>query len=90
MNGCMAAVMEAAKSCPDIMLVARYVQDGRALSLYCEKELEDPNVMLFRQLKEGRVKFLLRCLEEVVGRCTVEAAKQGRDIVDRAYWRHSL
>ena len=90
MNRCMAAIMEAARSCHRIMPVARYVQDIRAFTLYCAEEPEDPNVVLFNQMKQGRVVILSQCIEKVVRRCAIEAGKWARDIVDRAYWQHSL
>ena len=90
MNSCMATIMEEAKSCPRIMPVARHVQDRTALMLYCAREPDDPNVVLFKKLKQARVVFLAQCIEEVVGQCAIEAGKWARHVVDRSYSQHSL
>ena len=90
MNRCMAVIIAAAKCSPSIMPVARYVQDRRAFSLYCTERPHDAEVVIYKKLKEGRVGFLRGCIEEVIERCAIEAAKWAKDVVDRMYWRQRL
>ena len=45
---CMAAIVEAAKRSPEIMPVARSVQDRRAMNSYFAERPEDPYVVRYK------------------------------------------
>ena len=90
MNNCMAAIMKAAKCNADIMPVARYVQDRKAMNLYCEEMRKDPNVLQYKKLKRERVQKLFACIQEVVRDCALEAAKWVGHTVDRVYWTQQM
>ena len=50
----MAAIMEAANRTPEIMPVAKYVRDRRAMKVYFAERPEDPVVVQRKQLTEVR------------------------------------
>ena len=58
LNKCMVSIMEAAKADPEIMPVARYVQDRRALNLCFAGRPEEANVVRYKKLRGERVKVL--------------------------------